>query len=60
MTFKINYVKGSNHGAITDNGNGENKEYLACTTVTSKWFKSLKTAERFMEKNEYVRIENAD
>lgn len=50
MTMKINYVKGSNTGAICDNGKGENIEYVAVTAGGSKWFKTLKGAKKWITK----------
>jgi len=55
MTMRIEYVKGNNTGAIVDNGKGENKEYGAVTAVSSKWFKALKGAERFMANQGYAK-----
>lgn len=56
MTTKINYVKkGEIAGAIADNGKDDNKECVAVTAVASKWFKTLKGAEKFMTAQGYVR-----
>lgn len=55
MIMRIEYKKGGNAGAIADNSKGENKEYVAVTADTSKWFKTLKGAERFMESQGYRR-----
>lgn len=48
MTMRIEYKKGGNTGAIADNGKGDNKEYVAVTAGGSKWFKSFKSAERWI------------
>ena len=51
----INYVKGkSNKGAIIQNGYAGSITYIAVTIATSKTFKSLKGAQKYMAKFEYV------
>lgn len=57
MTIKIDYIKGSNKGAIADNGKDENREFVAVTAGGSKWFKSFKGAERWITKTMgYTRV----
>lgn len=53
MTMNIKYTKGPNTGRIADIGTGEHREYVATTTVSSRWFKTLKGAQRWMEKQGY-------
>lgn len=46
--MRIEYKKGENTGAIADNGKGNNREFLAVTAGSSKWFKTFKGAERWI------------
>ena len=58
MTFIVMYSKGGNEGSIFDNGTGKNLYYIAVTAAKSKDFKTLKGAERFMEKMGYKKGAN--
>lgn len=47
------YIKGGNKGCIMESNEGI---FTAVTAVKSKDFKTLKGAEKFMVKNEYVKV----
>ena len=50
-----NYIKGkSNKGGIMENIYAGQKSYIAVTVATSKTFKSLKGAQKYMAKFDYV------
>lgn len=56
MTMRIEYTKGMNNGFIADNSKGDNKEFVATIcTGSSKWFKTFKGAEKWMNNNGYAR-----
>jgi Mlc titration factor MtfA (ptsG expression regulator) len=52
----IKYKKGGNEGSISYFQN-EEKPFLAVTATKSNWYKTLKGAEKFMEKNGYTKLE---
>ena len=54
MTFKIEYIKGDNTGAITDVSYADKKEYLAVTASSKKIFKTFKGAQQWMTQEGYV------
>jgi hypothetical protein len=47
------YIKGGNKGCIMESNEGL---FTAVTATKSKDFKTLKGAEKFMAKNEYVKV----
>ena len=53
MRILNEYVKGGNKGSIAENIREGYTTYIAVTSTSSKTFKSLKGAERFMTKLEY-------
>jgi len=54
---QIDYVKGKyNKGAILENGYSDSITYIAVTAASSKDFKSLKGAEKYMTKFEYKKV----
>jgi hypothetical protein len=53
MTTIINYKRGTNKGGIFDNECEGSITWTACTATTSKTFKTLAGAERFMKKYGY-------
>jgi len=50
----INYKKGGNKGSISYFQN-QDKPFLAVMATKSNWYKTLRGAEKFMEKNGYVK-----
>ena len=49
----IDYKKGGNKGCIIESNEGL---FTAVTAVKSKDFKTLKGAQKFMEKNGYIKL----
>jgi len=54
---QTDYIKGkSNKGGIIQNLYAGQISYIAVTVATSKTFKSLKGAERYMAKLDYIEV----
>lgn len=54
---QMDYIKGKcNKGAVIENIYAGQKSYIAVTISTSKTFKSLKGAEKYMDKFEYKKV----
>jgi hypothetical protein len=53
--MEIKYTKGGNEGSISIQNTTVGKQYLAVTAVKSGWYKTLKGAEKFMEKCGYTK-----
>ena len=49
----IEYVKGGNRGGISYHPNQATK-YMALTATASKWYKTRRGAEQFMERHGYA------